>query len=346
MSFFRPEIEALEPYVPGRQPGRDVIKLNANENPYPPAPGVRAALAALDADDMRLYPSAVSERLRAEAASAFGVSSDWIIAGNGSDEVLAWIVRVFLDRGDEIAVVDPTYTLYEVLAAMQGARTRRHPLSDTYALPAAFFGAKAKVTFLPNPNAQTGTLFPEEAIRRLCAGSPGIVVIDEAYGDFAGVTMMPLVREHGNLIVTRTLSKAQSLAGMRVGFAVSTPAIIAGLCKVKDSYNVNVASQAAGAAALADGAHLRATVAKIVATRERFAAALARLGWRVVPSAANFVLAAPPRGTAREWLDALEAKGFLVRHFNTPRLDNMLRISIGTDEQMHALRACIDALRF
>lgn len=343
-AYLRAEIAALSPYVPGRQPTERIVKLNANENPYPPAPGVMVALQALDTEGLRLYPDATAQRVRETAAEVYGVAPDEVIVGNGSDEILTMIVRVFLAAGDRISVVDPTYTLYEILAAMQGARTDRYPLDDEYRLTSAFMTAHARVTFLPNPNAQTGTLFTADALNALCAQRDGVVVIDEAYGPFAGVNALPLLRRHGNLIVLRTLSKTHGLAGLRIGLGFARSDVIAALMKVKDSYNLNAASQAAAIAALRDGTYTEAVIAKLVQTRERFAAALVDRGWRVVPSAANFVLATPPQGSAEELLKRLECEGYLVRRFDTPRLRDKLRFSMGTMEQMDALLAVLDRL--
>ncbi len=340
--YVRAEIQRLEAYVPGRQPRTRIVKLNANENPYPPSPRVLATLTAVGADAARLYPDATAQPVREVAAQVFGVAPDEVVVGNGSDDVLTMIVRAFLGAGDRIAVVDPTYTLYQTIAAMQGAQTDVYPLDAAYQLPPAFFTAQARVTFLPSPNAQTGTLFDEDSIARLCAQRDGVVVIDEAYAPFAGATCVPLLRRFANLIVLRTLSKSHSLAGMRIGFGLARRATIAALMKVKDSYNVNAASQAAAVAALQDADYTRATVAKIVATRAWFAAALQERGWQVTPSAANFVLATPPRGVARDIMAQLEQAGYLVRHFATQRLHAALRFSIGTDEQMRGLAQALD----
>jgi len=342
MTRFREQIVRLKAYEPGRQPPGRLVKLNANENPYPPAPGVLEALAALGPDDVRLYPDAAARLLRARAAKVFGVTPAQVVAGNGSDDILTMIVRSFLDPGDRIAVVDPTYTLYETLAAIQGATTTVHPLGPAWTLPASFFGAAVKVTFLPNPNAQTGTLFSRRELERLCASTRGMVVIDEAYAPFAGVTAVPLLREHGNLIVMRTLSKSHSLAGLRVGFGIGRAEIIAGMMKVKDSYNVSVAGQAAGLAALDAATYTSTTVAALVKTRTWFCRELDARGWRVVPSSANFLLAEPPAPGAAALMVLLERDGYLVRYFTTPRLHSMLRISMGTDAQMRSLLACID----
>ena len=342
MNFFREQIVRLKSYEPGRQPLRPLVKLNANENPYPPSPRVLQALAALGGDAVRLYPDAASRVLRETAARSFGVSPGQVVAGNGSDDILTMIVRSFLDLGDRIAVTDPTYTLYETLAAIQGAETMTHPLEDDWSLPESFFGADAKVTFLPRPNAQTGTLFPASAVRRLCDTARGIVVVDEAYAPFTGTTVVPLVNEYPHLIVLRTLSKSHGLAGLRIGFGIGNAEVIAGMTKVKDSYNVSAAGHAAGIAALEDTAYTEKTIAAIVSTRTTFAADLAARGWRVVPSAANFILATPPAPGAAALMDVLERDGFLVRRFDTARLRHMLRISVGTADQMRGVLASID----
>jgi histidinol-phosphate aminotransferase len=332
----------LSAYVPGAQPDGAYVKLNANENPYPPSAAVMAAIAQASGDSVRRYPDATARPVREAVAAAFELQPDQVVIGNGSDDVLTMICRTFLDPGDRIAVVDPTYTLYETLAAIQGARTDTYALGEGYALPEELFENRAKVTFLPNPNAQTGTLFPATALRRLCEQVRGMVVIDEAYAPFAGVTMAPHIRNYGNLVVLRTLSKSHALAGMRLGYGLARAEVIAALMKVKDSYNVNSVSQAAAIAALGDTAYLAQTVAKICATREWFGGALRERGWTVFPSAANFVLAMPPRGTSAQIVAAAEAGGYLLRRFDTPLLADKIRISIGTDAQMQELLACLD----
>jgi len=334
MSFFRKNIVELEPYIPGKQPKENIVKLNANENPYPPSPKVVSAIDNFSKDCLRLYSDAVSEKVRKTAADSFQVNIDEVIVGNGSDDILTIIVRSFLEPDGKIAVVYPSYTLYETLAGIHGVETEKFSLEEDYSLPESFFCANAKVKFLPNPNAQTGTLFPEENIVRLCSDSSGIVVIDEAYAAFAGVTFIPLIKEFKNLIVLRTLSKSHSLAGMRIGFGFAAAEIISGLMKVKDSYNVNSLSQAAATAALHDDSYVQDNIEKIITTRKWFSSKLIERGWSVVPSEANFVLAKPPNGAAKNICADLEKSGYLVRHFSTPRLNDKLRISIGTKEQM------------
>ncbi|MBR5624189.1 histidinol-phosphate transaminase [bacterium] len=337
MSRIRKTVEAMQGYVPGRQPEGSFVKLNANENPYPPSPKALEALGNVGANSFRLYPSSTAVNLRKTAAEIFGVPFDCIVAGNGSDDIFTMIIRSILDEGDTLAVVDPTYTLYETLAEIQGARTERHPLKEDYALPESFFESDAKLKILPNPNAQTGTLFPEADIIRLCESAQGVVVIDEAYALFAGTSSLPLLKRFKNLVVTRTMSKSHSLAGMRVGFGMSSPDIIDAFMKVKDSYNLNAASQLIAAAALKDEEYTAGIVKALNETRDFFARELASLGWQVAPSAGNFLLARPEKGNAAEIVARLEKAGYLVRHFDTPRLKDKIRFSIGTPEQMERL---------
>ena len=337
MSRIRKTVEAMQGYVPGRQPEGSFVKLNANENPYPPSMKALEALGNVGANSFRLYPSSTAVNLRKTAAEIFGVPFDCIVAGNGSDDIFTMIIRSILDEGDTLAVVDPTYTLYETLAEIQGARTERHPLKEDYALPESFFSSDAKLKILPNPNAQTGTLFPEADIIRLCESAQGVVVIDEAYALFAGTSSLPLLKRFKNLVVTRTMSKSHSLAGMRVGFGMSSPDIIDAFMKVKDSYNLNAASQLIAAAALKDEEYTAGIVKALNETRDFFARELASLGWQVAPSAGNFLLARPEKGNAAEIVARLEKAGYLVRHFDTPRLKDKIRFSIGTPEQMEKL---------
>ena len=337
MSKIRKTVMAMEGYIPGRQPKGSFVKLNANENPYPPSPKALEAMGAVGADSFRLYPSSTAVELRKTAALVFGVPFDCIVAGNGSDDIFTMIIRSILDEGDMLAVVDPTYTLYETLAEIQGAKTEKHPLKENYSLPESFFESEAKLKILPNPNAQTGTLFPKEDIIRLVESAKGIVVIDEAYARFAGSNAIELLSRFPNLVVTRTMSKSHSLAGLRVGFGLAAPEIIEAFMKVKDSYNLNAASQAAAREALLDGKYTSEVIKKIVSERDAFARGLAELGWDVTPSSGNFLLAKPGLGDALEITAYLENNGYLVRHFDTPRLKDKIRFSIGKKEQMDEL---------
>ena len=336
--YFRKAVEALAPYVPGIQPeGDGWLKLNTNENPFPPSPRVLAAIREAADERLALYPNPTAEPVRAAAAAAFGVAPEMVIVGNGGDEVLAMVCRAFLGKGDRVLVGDPTYTLVEVLVAVQEARLTRVALRKDFSLPARFFGRSARLVYLPSPNAPTGVLHPLEAVDRLCETTDGVVVLDEAYVDFARAHGLGLVDKYANLIVLRTLSKSHSLAGVRVGIGIAQAAVIAGLMKVKDSYNMNVLSQAAAVAALEDGAYSQACVRRVVEQREFLAGALAALGFAVVASEANFVFAKPPKRPARAFYSELVSRKVLVRHFERPRVREYLRITVGNERQNHEL---------
>lgn len=331
------------PYVPGEQPapGRRVIKLNTNENPYPPSPKVLAALAATADASVRLYPDPEARALRARAAEVYGVPVDHVLAGNGSDELLALLLRATIDPGGRVAFPVPTYSLYETLVAVQGGVCVRVPWPDDWRIPEALATTGARVTFLCNPNAPSGTLVSPDAIAELARALPGILVVDEAYGDFADTNALGLVGRHPNVLVLRTFSKSYSLAGMRVGLAFGHPELLAGLHTVKDSYNLNRASQAAATAALEDLSHMQANVARIRATRARLTEALRALGFVVPPSSANFVLARWPGVDQGPVVRRLAERGVLVRHFAVPGLADALRITVGTDEETDAFLAAL-----
>ncbi|HLK11745.1 MAG TPA: histidinol-phosphate transaminase [Candidatus Binatia bacterium] len=334
-------MRAVAAYVPGEQPdpARRVVKLNTNENPYPPSPRVLEALARALDGSVRLYPDPEARALRARAAAVYGLPEDHIMAGNGSDELLALLLRAVVDPGDRVAFPVPTYSLYETLVAAQGGEAVRVPFGDDFALPAALAAAEARVTFLCNPNSPSGTLVPAAEVARLAGRVAGLLVVDEAYVDFAREHALGLVGRHPNVVVLRTLSKSFSLAGLRIGLLFGSPALLAGLRVVKDSYNVNRLSQVAGEAALADLGTMRANVARVRATRGVLAAGLERLGFRVLPSEANFVLARRPGTDLGPVARALAARDVLVRHF--PALPDALRITVGTDAETAAL---LDAL--
>jgi histidinol-phosphate aminotransferase len=339
-------VRAVAPYAPGEQPGpgRRVIKLNTNENPYPPSPSVLEALrAAMDAS-VRLYPDPEAQALRARAAQVYGVPADHILAGNGSDELLALLLRATVDPGDRVAFPVPTYSLYDTLVAVQGGEAIEVPFPDDWTIPAALSSTGARVVFLCNPNSPSGTSVTRAEIEALARAVSGVLVVDEAYVDFADEHAMPLVGRLHNVLVLRTLSKSFSLAGLRCGLAFGHPDLLAGLRTVKDSYNLNRLTQVAAEAALGDLATMRANVARIRATRARLAAALATLGYAVPPSQANFVLARRPGVDQAPVAAALAARGVLVRHFATPRLADALRITVGTDEETDALLERLAAL--
>ena len=344
MSLFRETIDALAAYVPGEQPppGAKVIKLNTNENPYPPSPKAMAALRELDPDLLRRYPHPYAARARQAASEAFDVPPDWVLIGNGSDDLLTMIMRSTAEPGRRVAFPMPTYVLYRTLAETQDAEVVEVPFDDDYHLPTGeLIAVGGTVTLVASPNSPSGTRAPNDQLAELAEGLDGLLVIDEAYVDFADGNALELVRRYDNVLVLRTLSKGYSLAGLRLGFAIGRPAIIDALAKVKDSYNVSAASCAVGAAAIADQAHKNANAEKIKASRAALTGDLDGLGFRVWPSQSNFLLARPPAGDAERLYRALKERGILVRYFKEPRLDDKLRITVGTDEQNAALVAAI-----
>lgn len=344
---FRRNIARMEGYVPGEQPREPgVIKLNTNENPYPPSPKVRKAILAELGDPLRLYPDPEATALRRQAAMTYGFDLSRIVAGNGSDDLLAMIAKVFLGEGDALACPTPTYTLYDTLVRIQGGRLLGVPYPADYSLPKALASRKARVTVVASPNSPSGTSVPVAALAALAKAVPGVLVIDEAYADFSDANALSLAREMENVIVLRTFSKSFSLAGLRIGLGFAHPRIVEGLNKVRDSYNLNRLSIAAGAAALADIEWMERNAAKVRRTREALIAGLPGAGFLPFPSRSNFVLARRAGGgSARPVYDALKRRGILVRHFDTPRLDGCLRISVGTDEEVGALLAAMKAIR-
>jgi histidinol-phosphate aminotransferase len=336
----RPIVSQMAPYVPGEQPapGERVIKLNTNENPFPPSPRVLAAIRNLDPEALRRYPSPKADQFRATAARLHGVSSDMILAGNGSDEILAIAVRTFLGPGDVLAYPDPTYSLYPVLAASCENRVVTVPWETGFELPiAALLATGARAIFFANPNAPTGTLVKSSRVRELALAFEGLLLVDEAYVDFADENCLALVRELPNVMICRTFSKGYSLAGLRFGYAIAAPALVAEMTKVKDSYNCDAISILAATAALEDQDYARGTWQAVRSERARLAGELARRGWDVIPSQTNFLLARCPGGKAAEIYRALKDRKILVRYFDKPGIADKLRITIGTAEQNDAL---------
>jgi histidinol-phosphate aminotransferase len=318
-----------------------MIKLNTNENPYPPSPRVTEALVRAADATVRLYPDPDAAALRARAAQVYGIGADHILAGNGSDELLALVLRATVDPGQRVAFPVPTYSLYETLVAVQDAVAVRVPFPDDFTLPPALAEARARVTFLCNPNSPSGTLVPVSEVEELARRVAGVLVIDEAYVDFAPTNCLGLVGRLPNVVVLRTFSKSFSLAGLRVGLAFGPPEVLAGLRTVKDSYNLNRLSQAAALAALEDMPAMEANVARIRATRATLGASLERLGYAVLPSAANFVLARRRGVDQAPVARALAARDILVRHFATPGLTDALRITVGTDAEIAAFLSAL-----
>jgi histidinol-phosphate aminotransferase len=340
--FIRSTVRALEGYVPGEQPapGARVVKLNTNENPYPPSPRVLEAIRAVPAAALQRYPQPMADAFRATAARVLGVPHDAVLAGNGSDDILTIATRTFLAPGDTLACPEPTYSLYPVLARLQDARIVAVPWGPGWSVPqGALVATGARAIYLANPNAPSGTAVPAAAVEALARAFDGLLLVDEAYADFADGHCLDLALRLPNVVVSRTLSKAYALAGVRFGFAVAHPTVIAEMAKVKDSYNCDALSIAAATAALDDQAYARGTWAKIRAERARLSRSLEALGWSVLPSQANFVLATVPGGRERAAAlkEELKARGILVRYFDAPGLADKLRITVGTPEDTDAL---------
>lgn len=338
MSYARPNIARIAGYTPGEQPkGQRLTKLNTNENPYPPSPAVIDALRNFPAERLKLYPVPGADGVREAAAELFGIDSKQVICGNGSDDLLTIALRTFVDQGGGFAYTEPSYSLYPVLADLQGARKIPVALDQDFKLPenAAELAADATLFIMARPNAPTGNSFPKERVCKLCREFPGVVWVDEAYADFADDNCMDLLRHFPNLIVSRTLSKSYSLAGLRLGLACAAPELIAEMDKVRDSYNIDMITQALATAALKDSAAMRENVRRIRASREKLRRELQAMGCEVLPSEANFVFVKPPQPAA-EVFEVLRTRGFLVRYFNLPRISEYIRISIGKEEDMAA----------
>ena len=346
LDWLRPAVRAVPPYVPGEQPaaGRRVIKLNTNENPYPPSPRVIEALQAAVGASVRLYPDPEARALRATAAALYEVPIDCLMAGNGSDELLAILLRATIDPGDRVAYPVPTYSLYETLVQMQGGVVVAVPWTADWRIPSALASTGARVTFLCNPNAPSGTFVPVAEIEALARDLAGVLLVDEAYVDFAADHAMRLVQRSPNVCVLRTLSKSYSLAGLRVGLLAGHPELIEGLRAVKDSYNLNLLSQVAARAALEDQATMRANADRIRATRHRVTDALSAIGYEVLPSETNFVLARRTGVDQKPIQERLAVRDVFVRHFSTPELRDALRITVGTDDDMTTFLTALRAV--
>lgn len=348
--FWSARIRDAVPYVPGEQPkDRQFIKLNTNENPYPPSPRVLEAIRAGAGEGLRLYPDPACAGLRRAIADFHGLDPAQVFPGNGSDEILAFAFQAFFDQDKPVLFPDITYSFYAVYAAYFGLEPRLIPLNEDFSLPVEAFGGKpCGGVVVANPNAPTGMGVGLDAIRSILERNRDVVVlVDEAYVDFGGETAVPLLDEYDNLLIVRTLSKSRSLAGLRVGYALGSPGLVAGLCCVRDSinsYTVDRLAQAGAAAAMADRAYFEETRAKIMATRSRTVEDLRDLGFRVLPSQANFVYISHPTVPAKALLDGLREKGILVRWFRGARTEHFLRVSIGTDGEMDALCGALEEL--
>ena len=343
-------VQALTPYTPGEQPkSRSVVKLNTNENPYPPSSACAEVLGSFDLDRLRRYPDPVFATLRARLAKIWKTVPERIFVGNGSDEVLTLMARAFVEDDEAIGSLDPSYSLYKTLAAIRNVAFVPTPLGKDFAWNGRIAqGATAKTALflLTNPNAPTGVFVPLEQIAATARRFKGVLVVDEAYADFAKANAVSLATapRNRNVIVMRTLSKSFSLAGLRLGYCIGPEDLIEALYKVKDSYNVDALAQAVALAALNDLPWMRANVAKVRKTRTRVARELARRGWDVPSSESNFLFARPAHRPAAELFESLRQRNIFVRYFPGPRTGDRLRITIGTDADMDILLAALAEL--
>jgi histidinol-phosphate aminotransferase len=352
--LIRPLVHELHAYVPGEQPKiRGLIKLNTNENPYPPSPKVLAAVKAAVDGRLRLYPNPTAEKLRIKLAKLHGCKPENIIIGNGSDEVLALAVRAFVEPNPKSKVQSPksvvqyftpSYSLYPVLADIHGAAKTAVPLNPDFSIPSMpelkrgdQWDFNAALTFVTTPNAPSGRGYETAELEKLCRAQKGVVVLDEAYVDFANENALKLALTFPHVLVARTFSKAYSLCFQRVGYFVGHTELIAALDKIRDSYNVNGLGQIAAEATLDDLKFYHANFKKIIATRAWISRELTKLGFRVLPSQANFLLAKPPLFPAQAWLQKLREQKILVRWFSAPEVSDYLRITIGTPAEAEAL---------
>jgi histidinol-phosphate aminotransferase len=334
MGYFRQNIEQAKGYEPGFQPKqKDVLKLNTNENPYPPSSAVMKVLAEINAEKLRRYPDPAGDEFRQAAAQIHSIPPDNIMCCNGGDELLTIAFRAFCDKNRPVAYPVPTYSLYPVLAGLQNCRAIEVPFDSEFNLPAKLAGAGAPLTIVCNPNAPTGTFIDVDELALFADELDGVLLIDEAYVDFAEADCVNLVKDLDNVIILRSMSKGYGLAGMRFGYAIAQPILIAGLMKVKDSYNVDALAITLAAAAIKDQKYFKENVEKVKKERKRLTERLRELNFEVPESSANFVLAESRSCNAREIYDKLVQRNIYVRFFDLPSLSNKLRITVGTSEQ-------------
>ena len=340
--FWSPFVKTLVPYVPGEQPKlAKLVKLNTNENPYGPSPLALAAMRAELSDDLRLYPDPNSDRLKQAIAGYYGVPAAQVFVGNGSDEVLAHAFHGLFQHGQPLLFPDISYSFYPVYCGLYGIPFEPIALDDNFQIRVEDYQRPNGGIVFPNPNAPTGCLLALEAIERLLQANPDtVVLVDEAYIDFGGVSAISLVERYGNLLVCQTLSKSRSLAGLRVGFAVGHPDLIEALERIKNSFNsypLDRIAIAGAAASFEDRAYFASTCQRVIDSRQALVAELQLRGFDVLPSAANFIFARHPQRDAAQLAAGLREHGVIVRHFKQARIEQFLRISIGTPEQNQAL---------
>lgn len=340
-------VKTLTPYVPGEQPQlENLVKLNTNECPYPPSPGVMQAIAAVSADMLRRYPDPESLALRRAIAQRHGLRVEQVFVGNGSDEVIALAFLALLKQELPLYFPDISYSFYPVWAQLYGIAYTTVPVRRDFSIDTASYPARNGGIIVPNPNAPTGMLLSLDEIRTLLLTSAdSVVVIDEAYIDFGGQSAVPLIQEFDNLLVVQTLSKSRALAGLRVGFAMGSSVLIEALSRVKNSFNsypLDVLAQRAAQASIEDEDYFRSCCQRVIDSRDKLCSELSALGFAVLPSGANFIFASHAQFPARELFARLRERGIVVRYFDKPRIDDHLRISIGTEQDNTAL---VNALR-
>ena len=347
MSHFRPHLKAMHGYVPGEQPqGGKFIKLNTNENPYPPSAAAVRAITSAAEQGLSKYPDPVATAFRRRAAEVLDVTPEMILCGNGSDDLLTILTRAFVGEGQTIRYPYPSYVLYRTLAEIQDARCHEVAFAPDWSLSDAFCAPAdgLRLAFLANPNSPSGTVLPPERVAEIADQLPCPLVVDEAYVDFAETNCLSLVKENDKVIVARTLSKSYSLAGLRFGFAIAQPQIIEQLAKVKDSYNCDALAIAGATAAIDDQAWHAENRATILATRARLTAGLDALGFETVPSQANFVWTQHPEKPARQLFEDLRQQRILVRYMDYSGWGDGLRITVGTDSEIDALLTILQTM--
>ena len=334
MGYFRANIESVKGYEPGFQPKEaEVVKLNTNENPYPPSPRVMEALAGVSGEQLRRYPDPVGDEFRRAAGEVNGVPAEFIICCNGGDDLLTIAFRAFCDENRAVGYPIPTYSLYPVLAKLQNCKVIEVPYDEEFNLPAKLAGTGAALTIVCNPNAPSGSFVSVDELAGLADELTGVLLIDEAYVDYAEKNCTELVKEFDNVIVLRSMSKGYSLAGIRFGYAMAQPGLIAGLMKVKDSYNVDAVAIAAATAAIKDQDYFKENVAKVKAERTRLTEQLSNLGFDAMKSSTNFILTKCTNAKAAEIYEKLTQRNIYIRYFAYPQLEDKLRITVGTAEQ-------------
>jgi len=342
-------VKSLTPYVPGEQPRTEgLVKLNTNESPYPPSPLALQAIRETSADGLRLYPDPESVALRQAIAALNGIEPEQVFVGNGSDEVIAQTFMALLNHNLPLYFPDISYSFYPVWSELFGIEYATVPVAGDFNIDPAAYPSSNGGIIIPNPNAPTGMLMDLETIRSLLSRSKdSVVVIDEAYIDYGGESAVPLIDEFDNLLVVQTLSKSRALAGLRVGYAMGSAMLIEALGRVKNSFNsypLDVIAQAAALASINDEDYFHSTCQRVIDSRESLSSAMTTLGFEVLPSRANFVFATHPQHPASDLFARLRERNIVVRHFDKPRIENYLRISIGSEEANNALLTALQEL--